>query len=86
MKILIVSATRENNYRLAKKIGGLLHADYKMITLEDYELPLYKPGGENADESKMRVNPSHQLWLKILRMLTDLFFVHRNTMLVFHPS
>ncbi len=51
MKILIISATRENNYRLAKKIGGLLHADYKMITLEDYELPLYKPGGENADES-----------------------------------
>ena len=34
MKILIVSATRENNYRLAKKIGGLLHADYKMITLD----------------------------------------------------
>ena len=51
MKILIISVTRENNYRLAKKIGGLLHADYKMITLEDYELPLYKPGGENADES-----------------------------------
>ena len=43
MKILIVSATRENNYRLAKRIGSLLHAEYKMITLEDYDLPLYKP-------------------------------------------
>ena len=51
MKILIVSATRENNYRLAKRIGSLLHAEYKMITLEDYDLPLYKPGGDKADES-----------------------------------
>ena len=51
MKILIISATRENNYRLAKKIGGLLHADYKMITLEDYDLPLYIPGSDKADES-----------------------------------
>jgi len=75
MKILIVSATRENNYRLAKKIGGLLHADYKIMSYPCINLVV-----------KMRMNPSHQLWLKILRMLTDLFSVHRNITLVFHPS
>ena len=40
-KILIVSATAGNNLILAKKIGELFEVRNEIITLEDYELPLY---------------------------------------------
>ena len=51
MKILIVSATKSKNYTLGEKISGLLKADHEMISLEDYPLPLFVPGGEKADEA-----------------------------------
>ena len=40
-KILIVSATSGSNLILAKKIGDLFEVRNEIITLEDYELPLY---------------------------------------------
>ena len=40
-KILIISVTAGNNFSLAKKIAKLLSLKYEIITLEDYELPLY---------------------------------------------
>ena len=40
-KILIISVTTRNNFLLAKKIAKLLSLKYEIITLEDYELPLY---------------------------------------------
>jgi len=51
MKILIVSATKRKNYTLGEEILGLLKADHEMISLEDYPLPLFVPGGEKADEA-----------------------------------
>ena len=51
MKILIVSATKSKNYTLGEKISGLLNEDHEMISLEDYPLPLFVPGGEKADEA-----------------------------------
>ncbi|MBT3179782.1 MAG: NAD(P)H-dependent oxidoreductase [Candidatus Marinimicrobia bacterium] len=50
MKLLIVSATKGNNHILAEKIAELLNVDYEIISLEDYSLPLFVPGGEKADE------------------------------------
>ena len=40
-KILIVSVTAGNNLILAKKIGKLFELKNEIITLEDYQLPLY---------------------------------------------
>ena len=40
-KILIVSATSGSNLFLANKIGELFEVKNEIITLEDYELPLY---------------------------------------------
>ena len=43
-KILIVSATRKTNYTLAKKLEEILlilDTEATVISLEDYELPLY---------------------------------------------
>ena len=51
MKILIVSATKSKNYTLGEEISGLLNEDHEMISLEDYPLPLFVPGGEKADEA-----------------------------------
>ena len=51
MKILIVSATKRKNYTLGEKISELLNADHEMISLEDYPLPLFVPGGEKADQA-----------------------------------
>ena len=36
-----MSVTTGNNFTLAEKIKGLLHLDNEIITLEDYQLPLY---------------------------------------------
>ena len=51
MKILIVSATKSKNYTLGEEISGLLNEDHEMISLEDYPLPLFVPGGEKADDA-----------------------------------
>ncbi len=36
-----MSVTAGNNFTLAEKIKGLMHLDNEIITLEDYQLPLY---------------------------------------------
>ena len=43
-KIIIISATLKNNYKLAKDIKDILkdmNVDASLISLEDYILPLY---------------------------------------------
>jgi NAD(P)H-dependent FMN reductase len=45
-KILIISATKGNNLSLAKKIGNYVSIDQKIISLEDFEMPLYVPETE----------------------------------------
>lgn len=47
--ILIVATSKENNYRLAVKIGFLLNENYNLISLEDYKLPLYTSKEKNID-------------------------------------
>jgi len=39
--IIIISATSGNNLELAKKISDLIDCKFQIISLEDYELPLY---------------------------------------------
>jgi len=43
IEILIISATKGNNLSLAKKIGDYVSIDNKIISLEDFEMPLYVP-------------------------------------------
>ena len=50
-KILIVSATAGNNMILAKKIGELFNIQNEIITLEDYQLPLYTGKVELEDQT-----------------------------------
>ena len=40
-KIMIISVTSGNNLLLAKKISELLYLENEIITLQDYQLPLY---------------------------------------------
>ena len=44
--ILIVSATSKNNLVLAKQLSEFLDGDtdVHILNLEDYELPLFRPG------------------------------------------
>jgi NAD(P)H-dependent FMN reductase len=49
-KILIVATSKKNNYRLAVQIGLLLTQDHKLISLEDYTLPLYTANEKNVDK------------------------------------
>ena len=52
-KILIVSATSKNNLVLAKRLSEFLDGDtdVEIVNLEDYELPLFKPGIECDPET-----------------------------------
>ena len=43
MKILIISVTAGKNFTLAKKIQDLFDIETGIISLEDYQLPLYTP-------------------------------------------
>ena len=45
-KILIISATKGNNLSLAKNIRNYVSIDNKIISLEDFEIPLYIPKTE----------------------------------------
>ena len=51
MKILIVSSSKGNNYRLGQKISIMLNVDHELISLEDYTLPLFIPDGKGADKN-----------------------------------
>lgn len=63
--ILIVSATRKNNYNLAKKIESILKLNKddfksintKVISLEDFPLPIYTESSydENVDHYKVTI-------------------------------
>ena len=50
MKILTISSSRGNNYKLGTKINAMLNTDHDFICLEDYPLPLFIPGGDKADD------------------------------------
>ena len=50
-KILIVSATAGNNLILAEKIGKLFDIKNELITLEDYQLPLYTGKAKLEDQT-----------------------------------
>ncbi len=50
-KILIVSVTAGNNLILAKRIGELFDLETEVITLEDYQLPLYTGKVELEDRT-----------------------------------
>lgn len=58
-KILIISATKGNNLKLAESLGeiaGELSLAAKVISLEDYPLPLYTPSEEGkgiSDQAKL---------------------------------
>ena len=53
-KILIISATSGNNLTLANKIGKLFEKEPEIISIEDYELPLYT--GKLKLEDKTAIN------------------------------
>ena len=53
-KILIISATSGNNLILANKIGKLFDLENKIISIEDYQLPLYT--GKVELEDKTAIN------------------------------
>ena len=42
-KILIISATKGTNLVLANKIGEFVNLKHEIISLEDFNIPLYKP-------------------------------------------
>ena len=54
-KILLVSATRGNNYELAQELKKIIDnttaVDTSIINLNSYDLPLYKPGIETKNET-----------------------------------
>ena len=54
-KILLVSATRGNNYELAQELKEIIDnttaVDTVVINLESYDLPLYKSGIETENET-----------------------------------
>ena len=51
MKLLIITSSKGNNYTLGQKISGMLDLDHELISLENYSLPLFVPGGEKPDET-----------------------------------
>ena len=53
-KILIISATSGNNLILANKVGKLIELENEIISIEDYELPLYT--GKLKLEEKTAIN------------------------------
>ena len=53
-KILIISATSGKNLTLANKIGKLFDLENKIISIEDYQLPLYT--GKVELEDKTAIN------------------------------
>jgi len=50
-KILIVSVTAGNNLILAKRIAELFEVKTEIISLEDYQLPLYTSKVELEDQT-----------------------------------
>ena len=68
-KILIVSATSRNNLVLAKRLSEFLdgHTDVEIVNLEDYELPLFRPGIDCDHETLIdRIESGRRLlWMKI---------------------
>ena len=50
-KVLIISATKGTNLVLSNRIGDLLDCKKKIITLEDFGMPVYAPDLEAYDSS-----------------------------------
>ena len=53
-KILIISATKGNNLSLAKKIRNYISFDNKIISLEDFEIPLFIPKTETINTDAVK--------------------------------
>ena len=53
-KVLIISATKGSNFVLSKNLGDLLNCKNKIITLEDFVMPLYTPELNNYDKSVLK--------------------------------
>ena len=53
-KVLIISATKGSNFVLSKNLGALLNCKNKIITLEDFVMPLYTPELDNYDKSVLK--------------------------------
>ena len=53
-KVLIISATKGSNFVLSKNLGALLNCKNKIITLEDFVMPLYTPESDNYDKSVLK--------------------------------
>ena len=77
-KILIISATKGNNLSLAKKIGNYVSIDNKIISLEDFEMPLYVPKTETIKTDTVKSLSEYLFNPKAL------FSVHLNTMVDHH--
>ena len=50
MKILTISSSSGNNFKLGQQINSMLNTEHELISLEDYPLPLFIPGGDKADD------------------------------------
>ena len=62
--ILIITATSGNNKKLAHELKNILdqlNAKSTILNLEDYELPLYKPG---SSYDLKQVSPLHEQFIK----------------------
>tara|TARA_Y100000996_G_scaffold178154_1_gene139032 strand:- start:1185 stop:1691 length:507 start_codon:yes stop_codon:yes gene_type:complete len=77
-KILIVSATKGENYILAKKIHDLCEPNIskKYISLEDYDLPLFKASNYNDLKDK------HS---EVIKLITD-ELVNANGLIICAPE
>ncbi len=53
-KVLIISATTGSNLILANKIGDLLDLEKDIITLEDFNFPLYTPKIQKTDDNLVK--------------------------------
>ncbi len=53
-RALIISATKGSNLVLANKLGDLLNCKKKIITLEDFGMPVYTPELDNYDSSMIK--------------------------------
>jgi len=53
-KVLIISATKGSNFTLANKLGDLFNCKKKIISLEDFRMPVYTPELDDYDNSVIK--------------------------------
>lgn len=60
-KILIISATKGSNLKLAHNISNILHIDNEILSLEDYPMPLYIPKSHLREDKEIINDLSNKL-------------------------